>query len=360
MTKMAALILVALVLAPAAAEARRPDTTPPQVVLTSPPAGALSGTITLSAIATDNRAVDHVTFRVDGGAGVGSDYTAPYSMQWDTTQVPDGTHVFSVRAADTSGNVSTDSVVTATVDNVSPPPPPPSPGADFVERFDEQPAGALWGGPSYFNTTHAAGWVSDCNDSDIYVASDPGRSGTVGYTNGHNACQRWYTTATFPGPVQVVEADLKPSGWGSGASASASWSGFKFFMRRDTADNNGSNYTFEPTIYDGTVHIQKKCWGVNDSGNPLFVDYSNGGSWYLLAQVHMAPLGEGVWHHIETVVTDNPDGSTTIDGYRDGVRAISATDRPGMTACPVLRNGHVGWRSDNEEYKLGDFAVSTP
>src|SRR3954454_9490783 len=102
--------------------------------LTSPVGrAALSGTTTLAATAQDNVAVDHVTFRVDGTA-VGSDSTAPYSIRYDTTGVADGQHSFSVRAADTSGNVSTDSVVKASVANAAAPPPPPS-GSTYYDRL---------------------------------------------------------------------------------------------------------------------------------------------------------------------------------------------------------------------------------
>src|SRR5439155_1063186 len=59
------------------------DTTPPTVSLTAPSDGATaSGTITVSANATDNVAVAGVQFQLDG-ANLGSeDTTAPYSVSW--------------------------------------------------------------------------------------------------------------------------------------------------------------------------------------------------------------------------------------------------------------------------------------
>src|SRR5262249_38243041 len=64
----------------------QPDTTPPAVSLTSPAAGAtVSGTVTVSANASDNIAVAGVQFQVDG-VNLGSpDTAAPYSVSWDTT-----------------------------------------------------------------------------------------------------------------------------------------------------------------------------------------------------------------------------------------------------------------------------------
>src|SRR4051794_27657238 len=127
-TALAALTALA---APTVADARshRPDTTRPTVQLTAPDDGStVSGTSTVAADASDNRAVDHVAFRIDG-VPLASDYTAPYSVPWDTTSVADGSHTVTARAQDTSGNVSAspDPSRTVTVSNGAPPPPPPPP-----------------------------------------------------------------------------------------------------------------------------------------------------------------------------------------------------------------------------------------
>ena len=62
-----------------------PDTTPPTVSITSPASGAtVSGTITVTANASDNVAVADVQFFLDGVAGP-DDTTAPYSVPWDTS-----------------------------------------------------------------------------------------------------------------------------------------------------------------------------------------------------------------------------------------------------------------------------------
>jgi hypothetical protein len=108
------------------------DTVSPAVTLTAPAPGAsVSGSVGLSAAASDNVAVDHVTFRVDGLA-IGSDSTAPYGLTWSSTSVPEGSHTVSVRAADTAGNVSKDSIATVTVANAAPAPAPaPAPGSGY-------------------------------------------------------------------------------------------------------------------------------------------------------------------------------------------------------------------------------------
>lgn len=98
----------------------RNDTTPPTVALTSPQAGAtLSGVVTLSADATDNRGVARVEFLVDG-AVVGTDTTSPYSYDWSSTGVANGTHSLTARAWDLGSLSSTTAEVTVQVANTGP------------------------------------------------------------------------------------------------------------------------------------------------------------------------------------------------------------------------------------------------
>jgi peptidoglycan/xylan/chitin deacetylase (PgdA/CDA1 family) len=93
------------------------DTTAPTVALTAPTAGStLAGTTTLTATAADDVAVAQVAFLVDGTV-VGTDSTAPYSFDWDSTTVSDGAHAFSARATDTAGNQTTTGDTSASVLN---------------------------------------------------------------------------------------------------------------------------------------------------------------------------------------------------------------------------------------------------
>ncbi len=93
------------------------DTTPPTVTLTAPAAGAaLTGTVTLSASASDDVAVAQVQFLVDG-AVVGTATAAPYQVSWSSAAAANGTHAFTARATDTSGNAATSAAVSASVSN---------------------------------------------------------------------------------------------------------------------------------------------------------------------------------------------------------------------------------------------------
>ncbi len=79
------------------------DTTPPSCTLTSPAPSTISGTVTMTATASDNVGVTSVGFEVDG-VEVGIDTTAPYSYTLDTTTIGNGTHALGAHAHDAAGN----------------------------------------------------------------------------------------------------------------------------------------------------------------------------------------------------------------------------------------------------------------
>ncbi len=90
-----------------------PDTTNPDVNVTSPAAGNVAyGPTTISATATDNAAVAKVEFFVDG-VSLGVDSSSPYSVGWNATAV--GPHSITAVATDTSNNSTTSTAVAVTV-----------------------------------------------------------------------------------------------------------------------------------------------------------------------------------------------------------------------------------------------------
>ncbi|PVZ60827.1 galactose oxidase-like domain-containing protein, partial [Arthrobacter sp. H-02-3] len=94
------------------------DTIPPTVSLASPANGStVSGTIAVTATASDDQGVAGVQFKLDG-ANLSAESTAPpYSVQWDTTTVAGGTHTLTAIARDAAGNTATATAVTVTVSN---------------------------------------------------------------------------------------------------------------------------------------------------------------------------------------------------------------------------------------------------
>ncbi|HET9362100.1 MAG TPA: Ig-like domain-containing protein, partial [Vicinamibacterales bacterium] len=138
------------------------DTTPPTVSMTAPAAGAtVSGTVNVSANASDNIGVTSVQFQLDGANLGAADTTSPYAISWNTTSVSDGSHTLRAVARDAAGNSTTSAAVSVTVSNAAPPPPPPPSGGIasrfpgdvgietdsnvvFVERFDQSVLSTLF------------------------------------------------------------------------------------------------------------------------------------------------------------------------------------------------------------------------
>ena len=89
------------------------DTTAPTVSASE--TGA-SGTITLSAAASDNVGVTKVEFYVDGVLK-GSDTTSPYSITLNSTTLANGSHALTAKAYDAAGNSATSAAASFSVSN---------------------------------------------------------------------------------------------------------------------------------------------------------------------------------------------------------------------------------------------------
>src|SRR3989442_7673393 len=108
--------------------ATTPDTTPPTVSISSPANGVtVSGTITVTANASDNVGVASVQFLLDG-ANLGSlDTTSPYSVSWNTTAASNASHTLKAIAKDAAGKRNTKAGGTGACKNLAATTPPPVP-----------------------------------------------------------------------------------------------------------------------------------------------------------------------------------------------------------------------------------------
>ena len=99
------------------------DTTAPTVALGASPASGstVSGTVTLSATASDNVGIAGVTFKVDGVDIGTEDTSSPYAVSLNTATLSNGSHTLTAVARDTSNNSATSAPVVVTVDNTTPP-----------------------------------------------------------------------------------------------------------------------------------------------------------------------------------------------------------------------------------------------
>ncbi|MFA6474048.1 MAG: Ig-like domain-containing protein [Patescibacteria group bacterium] len=94
------------------------DTTDPTVNLTAPANGAtVSGTVSVTANASDTIGVIGVQFRLDGADLGAEDTTSAYSTSWNTTSASNGSHTLTAIARDAAGNTATASSITVTVSN---------------------------------------------------------------------------------------------------------------------------------------------------------------------------------------------------------------------------------------------------
>ncbi len=95
------------------------DTQAPAVSITAPLNGAtVSGTVSVTATASDNVGVTKVEFYLDG-ALQSTDTTSPYSWSWDSTTASNASHSLTAKAYDAALNVGTSTTVTVTVNNVA-------------------------------------------------------------------------------------------------------------------------------------------------------------------------------------------------------------------------------------------------
>ncbi|HYL04529.1 MAG TPA: Ig-like domain-containing protein, partial [Thermoanaerobaculia bacterium] len=118
-----------------------PDTTPPATAITAPTSGAtVSGTISVTASASDNVGVTRVEIYVDSALKT-TLTSSPYTYSWNTATAANGAHAIVAKAYDAAGNVGTSATVTVTVAN--------STGSQ-----------QLLGNPGFENGASAAPWTA--------------------------------------------------------------------------------------------------------------------------------------------------------------------------------------------------------
>lgn len=91
------------------------DGVPPTATITAPANGAsVSGTVNITANASDDIGVERVEFLLDGDL-IGSDASAPYAFAWNSATASNGAHALVARAIDLAGNTGVSPQVNVTV-----------------------------------------------------------------------------------------------------------------------------------------------------------------------------------------------------------------------------------------------------
>jgi hypothetical protein len=100
-------------------EPTKPDTTPPNISITWPVDGAtVTGPVTITADASDNRDVIKVEFHIDGELDT-TDTDQPWQYAWETESFADDSqHTITAQAWDEAGNTTASSPVRVTVEAV--------------------------------------------------------------------------------------------------------------------------------------------------------------------------------------------------------------------------------------------------
>jgi len=157
--------------------------------VTAPSNGAtVSGTVSVTANASDNVGVASVQFQLDG-ANVGAlDTTAPYSVSWDTTTATNGSHTLSAIAKDAAGNSATSAAVAVTVSNTASGGMGPLKQSTVNSRYFVDPSGkqVLLSGSQTWNT------FQDLADNATPVVLDFTAYVNFLKAHGHNATILWH------------------------------------------------------------------------------------------------------------------------------------------------------------------------
>ena len=229
------------------------DTTPPTVSITSPVANAtLSGTLSVTANASDNVAVASVQFKVDGANTGAAISAAPYSYALDTTTLADGNHILTAVATDTSGNSTTSAGVAVKVNNAAPAPSITSlsPTSGLVGT-SVTISGANFGaaqGTSTVTFSGVAATATSWSATSVVVLVPAGATtGNVVVTVGGVASNGVSFTVSVPGPSIT---NLNPTSGLIGTSVTITGANFGTTQGTSTVKFNGITAT--PTSWSAT------------------------------------------------------------------------------------------------------------
>lgn len=185
------------------------NTTPPSVSLTSPANGAnVSGTIALTASASDSTGVRSVSFYLDNGTPLGTVTASPYTINFATATIANGAHSFYASATDAIGNSANSATNVANVLNCS------------YSAVAQNTSFNWTGGSSSVTVTANAGcgWTASSGASWITVGSGSGTgSGSVSFTVAGNI-----SNTTRTGTLTVAGQTINVTQTGNTAPPSVS------------------------------------------------------------------------------------------------------------------------------------------
>jgi len=322
------------------------DTVPPEAALTSPSPGAvLTGTVTVSAAASDNLGVVAVDF-FEGETLLGTDAAEPFGVMWNTRSVANGSHTLMARARDVAGNVMASLPVTVTTDNdfVAPVASITSPAPGVRVAVNQQV-------PLSASATDNLG----VTQIELYVggsrhSSSPGSSSGVAYAYFYSTGQYAVTARAYdaagnvglsPQVVVTVVTETTPPVVSLTAPASGATLGGTVTLSADATDASSSVSRVE-FLLDGTRIGTDTSWPYSFSWNTLTVA---GGSHTLTARATdsqgnvatSTPVSVKVDNAAPAVALTSPASGATLSGVVS--LQVDATDDVGVTRVDFLLDG---------------------
>lgn len=300
---------------------------PPMISIVTPVSGStLSGSVTLSASASDDNEVTQVVFRLDGANLGKNETTNPYSITWDTTTATNGSHSIVAVARDREKNESRSAKIMIIVDNTvstTKPIPVPTPTPTLV--------------PTVASVVKPTG---------IYSSADAKGSGIYQNDNLKGVLIRasWAEIEPSPGVFDFskIESSLdvvraKGQSWSLGilgGPKSPSWltdtlgaSYIEFLLRGTTKANL-------PLFWDSTV--QKRLKMLADR---IGKEYNNDPSLKLVYVTQMSSNGiEGHLQHIDMVAFKNK--GYTDDKWVDAAKQTAKNFANAFPSKPIAFEVH--------------------
>ncbi|HSL20199.1 MAG TPA: Ig-like domain-containing protein [Vicinamibacterales bacterium] len=288
-----------------------PDPIPPAVGLTAPAPGAtVSGSVTVTASASDNVGVVGVQFKVDGTDVGAQDTTPPYSVTWNTTTVPNGSHALTAVARDAAGNQTTSGTVTVTVSNAAPP-----------DGWTNEPAG--------FTVIEDTGW-EDGTLGDWYriFSSSDKPIGVKGVTDSPlgeaRALQIDYLAGHVGGGGTELRYDIPAA-----ARSSELYVGY-YVQVSPGWQGHSSGINKMIYLHDGGQNFAAMWYEMFGSGaSPLdlyVVNQSGSGPGGMHENVNAITFVRGQWHKVEIYQKQGSSNNGIVRVWVDGVLAIDRSD----------------------------------
>ena len=318
----------------------RVDNTNPTGSITTPAASAkLRGTVAVTASSADaGSGVASAAFQESpAGAGtwtsIGTDTTATYSVNWNTTTVTDGLYDLRVITTDNAGNATTSATIASVrVDNTAP--------ANALSLTSISPAGSAYlSGTTVFYHGASAGSFQLQNaltDAGAGPASSafPALGGTAtGWT---------HTTQTVSTPAGGPYATTNSFAWSAGATSSPT----EAVTGTDGSGNtSATTLTFTNDSTAPTGSVTAPAAASNQHGTVTVSSNSaDGSSGVAQAVFQRSPAGAGTWTAIGTATTSPYQVSWDTTGVADGLydlRVVTTDHAGNPTTSATIANVRV-------------------